>query len=1295
MRGQISAIWAIVVWLVWTGAALADPRCDAVATGGTVTLTTVDGQPHCVHQFTAVGTGTFNLLRQRDVTYLIVGGGGGGGAFAGGGGGGGGLRTGMITAVATGNYPVIVGAGGLRDTQSVWPTSAVVGGGNGLPSSALGVEAAGGGGGGTYNSDTNVGVGRPGGSGGGASHNGAAGAGTAGQGSAGGTGTVGGGDSSGGGGGGAGQVGQAGTATIAGKGGDGLESTITGTSLFYAGGGAGGGDTRDSTVAANTGGEGGGGASRNDVASGLAGTNNRGGGGAGGRISGNNALSTGGRGGSGVVILRYRANFAPTAQAGPDSSAQAGTTVTLNGAASTDPENNITSYAWTQISGPAVVLTNAATVQASFTVPQPAGATYALVFQLTVTDAFGATSTDQVSVIAVSTTNAPPFGTGGNSVTDFVDPQTNQNVRVHVFQQSGTFNLAAPGPVQYLIVGGGGGGGAFAGGGGGAGGLRTSTVTVPAGNYPVTVGTGGAGDVRTVWLNTVTSGADGQPSSFFNITAAGGGGGGTYKTGTQDWAGRPGGSGGGASHTGAGGSAAANQGFVGASGSVGIGNSTGGGGGGAGEPGQAGTGALAGRGGNGLPSSITGTSITFAGGGAGGGDIRPTTAAPNIGGAGGGGASSNTNIAGAPGENGRGGGGAGGRIGNPDDASSGGNGGAGVVILRYVINTGPAANAGPAQTVTAFGAVALDGSASSDPDGDVLRYSWTQTGGTQVVLNDAATATSGFTAPQPASGGSENLTFRLTVTDPSGLISTSDVVITVTARTPTQPPPPGSGGAVSEYNDIPGHVTWRAHIFFGNGTLNLSAPTLVDYLIVAGGGGGGNSGLPASFGGGGGGAGGLLRANVALGQGAFPVVVGTGGQGGFVGQVAQNGGNSSFASIVALGGGSGDGQSAGGDPTFPGIGGSGGGGRGLNGPRRTDGAAGTPGQGNSGGNGNGNANQDDLKTGGGGGGAGPVDASTMGVGGNGAKGLGGAGGVGRTSSITGVARDYAGGGGGGILTNSGSSGGASSGGGRGGGGDPAAIPGNGLPNTGGGGGGAGFGRDAGGNGGSGIVVARYVINTGPTSDAGPARVIIYDAEDITVTLNGAGTTDPDDNIVSYLWQQIDGTDVELTGDDTPQPSFTAPPPADGPSEDLIFRLTVTDAFGLTSTSEVTITVQGIAVLVADKDVRVFSEDGSGCDDMNATSPALPALPAAIPGACVEYLITVVNEGDAAAIEINLTDLLPPTLGFQAAALGANWIEGDLVTPARGCAGTDCEVVVQNGVIAAGATATIIIRATIN
>ena len=103
------------------------------------------------------------------------------------------------------------------------------------------------------------------------------------------------------GGGGAGAVGSNGGQTYAVAGGDGIDSSITGSAVGRGGGGGGGAASGNTVVSSPDGG--GNGGSNNTVA--TAGATNKGGGGGGGSCQSIGSASVGAAGGSGVVIIRY------------------------------------------------------------------------------------------------------------------------------------------------------------------------------------------------------------------------------------------------------------------------------------------------------------------------------------------------------------------------------------------------------------------------------------------------------------------------------------------------------------------------------------------------------------------------------------------------------------------------------------------------------------------------------------------------------------------------------------------------------------------------------------------------------------------------------------------------------------------------------------------------------------------------------------------------------------------------------------------------------------------------------
>ena len=99
---------------------------------------------------------------------------------------------------------------------------------------------------------------------------------------------------------------------------------------------------------------------------------------------------------------------------------------------------------------------------------------------------------------------------------------------------------------------------------------------------------------------------------------------------------------------------------------------------------------------------------------------------------------------------------------------------------RPPANNRPMADAGPDQTGVREGAlVTLDGSGSSDPDDDPLKYRWNQYRGERVALSSRDVVNPTFTAPRELTVDVV-LSFRLLVTDPGGRFDTDTVEVTVT-----------------------------------------------------------------------------------------------------------------------------------------------------------------------------------------------------------------------------------------------------------------------------------------------------------------------------------------------------------------------------------------------------------------------------------------------------------------------------------------------------------------------------------
>ena len=87
-------------------------------------------------------------------------------------------------------------------------------------------------------------------------------------------------------------------------------------------------------------------------------------------------------------------------------------------------------------------------------------------------------------------------------------------------------------------------------------------------------------------------------------------------------------------------------------------------------------------------------------------------------------------------------------------------------------------------------------------------------------------------------------------------------------------------------------------------------------------------------------------------------------------------------------------------------------------------------------------------------------------------------------------------------------------------------------------------------------------NNSPVADAGPNQLGIPAG---TVTLNGCGSYDPLGLALTYQWQQISGTSVNLSSSTVCNPTFTA-----AASQSYGFRLTVRNTDGLQASANTTV-----------------------------------------------------------------------------------------------------------------------------
>ena len=192
-------------------------------------------------------------------------------------------------------------------------------------------------------------------------------------------------------------------------------------------------------------------------------------------------------------------------------------------------------------------------------------------------------------------------------------------------------------------------------------------------------------------------------------------------------------------------------------------------------------------------------------------------------------------------------------------------------------------------------------------------------------------------------------------------------------------------------------------------------------------------------------------------------------------------------------------------------------------------------------------------------------------------------------------------------------------------------------------------------------------NIPPTANADPDQTV---EEGVTVTLDGASSTDPDDGIASYLWEQIGGPPVTLSDTAAVGSTFVTPP-VDPSGVTLTFQLTVMDNGGLQATDGVSITINdnGITGFPDDvvtmtcttgKSIGVKVATGGNCVNIGTNDPATITdttnRPENLIYGLVDIQLKVNTAGATATVTIYLSTPVPDGYGWYKYSAANGWID---------------------------------------
>ena len=189
----------------------------------------------------------------------------------------------------------------------------------------------------------------------------------------------------------------------------------------------------------------------------------------------------------------------------------------------------------------------------------------------------------------------------------------------------------------------------------------------------------------------------------------------------------------------------------------------------------------------------------------------------------------------------------------------------------------------------------------------------------------------------------------------------------------------------------------------------------------------------------------------------------------------------------------------------------------------------------------------------------------------------------------------------------------------------------------------------------------------PVADAGPPQIV---EEGQTVTLDASQSTDPNDAVIAYEWNQISGPPLALSDENAVKSTFVAGPITEDTT--VVFQLTVLDSGGLSDSDTVEILIKENGIHELPDDVITFYSTGdkvlgirSGGASLVSLYPVDPAsddigdkngMPESMIFGLIDFRIKVDDHGDSTPVTIFLPESVPEDYKWYKYSRTAGWYD---------------------------------------